>query len=149
MYNLPSINSSKSTPYSTFHLCYQDRINKEKGAAMTPEQAERFYSHQAIPQPARSASGAVVFPPQERFPKGGTNRLNNCSKVFSKTFGPGTYAASGGCTTWHRTYFGPVQSSPDVAGPMGLRHQMVSTTKERFRPESLQASRSEPFLKGK
>merc|ERR1712232_957398 len=48
----------------------------------------------------------VPFPTREYWPIGSANKLNNNSVEIARTFGPGTYASSGGVASAHHDSFG-------------------------------------------
>mmetsp|Transcript_59564 Transcript_59564/g.105828 ORF Transcript_59564/g.105828 Transcript_59564/m.105828 type:complete len:136 (+) Transcript_59564:100-507(+) len=133
MFKQPSINSAKSAPYMTFHICYQDRIRKEFYASLPEDVVDSFDKPKKEMQ---KSSSMPLIHTEERFPKGSFNRLNNNSSVFSRTIGPASYAASGGLTTMYRNNHGPVHTFPDLAGPMGLRHQTTGIKQDRPRASS-------------
>eukprot|EP00930_Biecheleria_cincta_P085808 TRINITY_DN75170_c0_g1_i1.p1 TRINITY_DN75170_c0_g1~~TRINITY_DN75170_c0_g1_i1.p1 ORF type:complete len:155 (+),score=11.04 TRINITY_DN75170_c0_g1_i1:61-465(+) len=130
MYKQPSINSAKAMPYLPWHICQQDRIRKELYGGVPAELAEIFDKPRKEEGMSRSSSVPLVIH-QERFPMGHPNRLANNSSALSRTLGPRSYDGSGGINTIYRHTHGPVFNFPDVGGPMGLRHNLISTRKER------------------
>jgi len=105
--------AEKCAPFLVYHLCWQDRIAKERFADMSTKLAPRSPSTPASSTRAsmrrvRSLTdcSTLELARPEYFPIGGTNQFNNNSSTVSKTLGCGmqqgghksTYAAAVGKT---------------------------------------------------
>eukprot|EP00931_Biecheleriopsis_adriatica_P118147 TRINITY_DN93603_c0_g1_i1.p1 TRINITY_DN93603_c0_g1~~TRINITY_DN93603_c0_g1_i1.p1 ORF type:complete len:145 (+),score=16.73 TRINITY_DN93603_c0_g1_i1:73-507(+) len=143
MYKQPSINSTRANAFLTSHICFQDRIRKELYGGLPADKVNSF--DEPLPEESRrklglSASGSLTIQ-EERFAKGSSNRFNNNSTGFAMTLAPQSWKGSGGVTTLYRQTHGPVTSFPDVGGPMGLRHQILSVKQDRKRVSSMPPGR--------
>merc|ERR1719498_323715 len=92
--------STEAFPYTVFNICWKDRIKKERTAEMN------FLPPKAPPQPLSLKELESSLRKREFYPIGGHNLFNNNSKVVAKTFGLGTWDASGGVKSMHRAQFG-------------------------------------------
>eukprot|EP00933_Yihiella_yeosuensis_P060875 TRINITY_DN63673_c0_g1_i1.p1 TRINITY_DN63673_c0_g1~~TRINITY_DN63673_c0_g1_i1.p1 ORF type:complete len:154 (+),score=14.33 TRINITY_DN63673_c0_g1_i1:136-597(+) len=141
----PHINGSQAIMYQTWSLCQQDRISKERRRQMTEEMVEDAYAHPHQELPELKISKFTGWPiiPQERYGRGSVNPYNNRSSEFKMSFGTKSWA--GAYTTQHRTFHGPVSSTAEFAGPMGLRHQLASM-KSDGPPDTLRRTLSLPQM---
>jgi len=76
--------SWKARPFLTQHICWKDRIGKERNAVYPGQEREQLENNQVA-----SPSG------REYYPIGGSNKYNNHSGEFAKTWGPRSLKPTG------------------------------------------------------
>ncbi|CAJ1407803.1 unnamed protein product [Effrenium voratum] len=142
MYKLPSVNSPFARPYMTNHLCHQDRLRKEFHGSVPPELVPHLdaplceASRRKFGLPPSGSAPNLL--PQERYPKGSFNRMNNDSSNFARSFGLGSWEGSGGINSFHRRYFGPVTRVEDIG--YDFRDPLLSQKLGRMRSSSMPRS---------
>jgi len=110
--------------FQTAHLCWQDRIQKERNADMTVSQSLQP-SKDPLKQPQKSLSlTALELARCEYHPIGGSSKNNNYSGQFSSALGPKNWGPSGGLKSEYRSQVGlatlPAFGSPPQAAAVDM-----------------------------